>query len=65
MIYSCAQIIAYCSRNFTLLPGDVIYTGTPQGVILGYPPEKQVWLKAGDVVVTEVQKCGSLEVTLV
>jgi 2-keto-4-pentenoate hydratase/2-oxohepta-3-ene-1,7-dioic acid hydratase in catechol pathway len=65
MIYSCAQIIAYCSRNFTLLPGDVIYTGTPQGVILGYPPEKQVWLKAGDRVVTEVEKCGSLEVTLV
>ena len=64
MIYSCAQIIAYCSRNFTLSPGDVIYTGTPQGVILGYPPEKQVWLKAGDRVVTDVEKCGALEVTL-
>jgi 2-keto-4-pentenoate hydratase/2-oxohepta-3-ene-1,7-dioic acid hydratase in catechol pathway len=48
----------------TLLPGDIIYTGTPQGVILGYPPEKQVWLKAGDKVVTEVEKCGVLEVTL-
>jgi 2-keto-4-pentenoate hydratase/2-oxohepta-3-ene-1,7-dioic acid hydratase in catechol pathway len=49
----------------TLLPGDIIYTGTPQGVILGYPPEKRVWLKAGDKVVTEVEKCGVLEVTLV
>ena len=65
MIYSCAQIVSYCSRHLTLLPGDVIYTGTPQGVILGYPPEKQVWLKPGDKVVTEVEKCGTLEVTLV
>ena len=35
MIYSCAQIVSYCSRHMTLLPGDIIYTGTPQGVILG------------------------------
>ena len=65
MIYSCAHIVSYCSRHMTLLPGDIIYTGTPQGVILGYPPEKRVWLKAGDKVVTEVEKCGVLEVTLV
>jgi 2-keto-4-pentenoate hydratase/2-oxohepta-3-ene-1,7-dioic acid hydratase in catechol pathway len=64
MIYSCAQIVSYCSRHMTLSPGDIIYTGTPQGVILGYPPEKRVWLKAGDKVVTEVEKCGALEVTL-
>lgn len=65
MIYNCAEIVSYCSRHMTLLPGDIIYTGTPQGVILGYPPEKQVWLKAGDKVVTEVEKCGRLEVTLI
>jgi 2-keto-4-pentenoate hydratase/2-oxohepta-3-ene-1,7-dioic acid hydratase in catechol pathway len=65
MIYSCAQIVSYCSRHLTLMPGDIIYTGTPEGVILGYPPEKQKWLKAGDRVVTEVEKCGALEVTLV
>ncbi|MDH5537207.1 MAG: fumarylacetoacetate hydrolase family protein [Betaproteobacteria bacterium] len=65
MIFSCAQIVSYCARHMTLLPGDIIYTGTPQGVILGYPPEKQVWLKPGDKVVTEVEKCGVLEVTLV
>jgi len=65
MVYSCAQIVSYCSRHMTLLPGDIIYTGTPQGVILGYPPEKRVWLKAGDKVVTEVEKCGVLEVTLI
>jgi 2-keto-4-pentenoate hydratase/2-oxohepta-3-ene-1,7-dioic acid hydratase in catechol pathway len=64
MIYSCAEIVSYCSRHMTLMPGDIIYTGTPQGVILGYPREKQVWLKAGDKVVTEVEQCGLLEVTL-
>jgi 2-keto-4-pentenoate hydratase/2-oxohepta-3-ene-1,7-dioic acid hydratase in catechol pathway len=64
MIYSCAQIVSYCSRHLTLAPGDIVYTGTPEGVILGYPPEKRVWLKAGDKVVTEVEKCGRLEVTL-
>jgi len=53
------------SRHFTLEPGDIIYTGTPEGVILGYPQDKRVWLKAGDKVVTEVEKCGTLEVTLV
>ena len=64
MIYSCAQVVSYCSRHMTLLPGDIIYTGTPEGVILGYPAGKQLWLKAGDKVVTEVEKCGTLEVTL-
>lgn len=65
MIFNCAQIVSYCSRHFTLEPGDIIYTGTPEGVILGYPQDKRVWLKAGDKVVTEVERCGTLEVTLV
>jgi 2-keto-4-pentenoate hydratase/2-oxohepta-3-ene-1,7-dioic acid hydratase in catechol pathway len=64
MIYSCAQIVSFASQAFPLEPGDVIYTGTPQGVILGMPPERQVWLKAGDKVVTEVEGLGALEVTL-
>lgn len=64
MIFSCAQIISYCSQHFTLKPGDIIYSGTPGGVILGLPPEKRVWLKPGDKVVTEVEKLGVLEVTL-
>ncbi|MGC4028040.1 MAG: fumarylacetoacetate hydrolase family protein [Steroidobacteraceae bacterium] len=64
MIFSCAQIIAYCSRCFTLEPGDVIFTGTCEGVIAGYPPEKQVWLKPGDKMVTSIEKIGDLHVTL-
>jgi 2-keto-4-pentenoate hydratase/2-oxohepta-3-ene-1,7-dioic acid hydratase in catechol pathway len=65
MIYDCKTIVSYCSRHMTLKPGDIIYTGTPQGVILGYPKDKQVWLKAGDRVKTVVEKLGELEVTLV
>jgi len=64
MIFSCAQIVSYCSRHFTLSPGDIIFTGTPSGVILGYPKDQRVWLKAGDTVVTEIEKLGALEVTL-
>ncbi|MFC0386190.1 fumarylacetoacetate hydrolase family protein [Muricoccus vinaceus] len=65
MIFSCAQIIAYCSKHFTLEPGDVIFTGTCEGVIAGYPPEKRIWLRPGDRMVTSIQKIGDLEVTLV
>jgi len=64
MIYDCKTIISYCSRHMTLKPGDIIYTGTPQGVILGYPKDKQKWLKAGDRVKTVVEQLGELEVTL-
>ena len=42
MIFTCAQIIAYASSLFTLYPGDVISTGTPEGVILGKPEGQQV-----------------------
>lgn len=37
MIFSVARLIAYCSRIFTLLPGDLLYTGTPEGVGPVYP----------------------------
>jgi 2-keto-4-pentenoate hydratase/2-oxohepta-3-ene-1,7-dioic acid hydratase in catechol pathway len=65
MIYNCAHIVSYCSRYLTLKPGDIIFTGTPSGVILGHPPEKRVWLKAGDKVSTTIEQLGTLEVTLV
>jgi 2-keto-4-pentenoate hydratase/2-oxohepta-3-ene-1,7-dioic acid hydratase in catechol pathway len=44
----------------TLYPGDLILTGTPEGVILGYPKEQQVWLKDGDEVTVEIDKLGRL-----
>lgn len=65
MIFNCAKIIAYCSTYFTLAPGDVIFTGTCEGVIGGYPREKRIWLKAGDKMVTSITGLGDLHVTLV
>jgi 2-keto-4-pentenoate hydratase/2-oxohepta-3-ene-1,7-dioic acid hydratase in catechol pathway len=64
MIFSCAQIIAYASTIMTLKPGDLISTGTPEGVINGKPPDKQVWLKAGDKVACSVEKLGELRFEL-
>lgn len=65
MIFPCDELISYISRHMTLLPGDVILTGTPEGVILGYPKDRQVWLKAGDVVTVEIAKLGTLTNLLV
>jgi len=64
MVHNCATIISYASTLMTLLPGDVIYTGTPEGVIAGYPKEKQVWLKAGDRLTTTIEKLGTLRFSL-
>ena len=64
MIFSCAQIVSYISQHMTLRPGDIIFTGTPEGVILGKPPDKQVWLKAGDRITTTIEKLGELRFTL-
>lgn len=60
MIFHCDEIISYASQHMTLEPGDIILTGTPEGVVLGYTPEKQVYLQAGDVVTIEIEKLGSL-----
>jgi 2-keto-4-pentenoate hydratase/2-oxohepta-3-ene-1,7-dioic acid hydratase in catechol pathway len=48
----------------TLKPGDLIFTGTPEGVISGYPKDKQVWLKSGDKLVTTIDKLGDQHLTL-
>jgi 2-keto-4-pentenoate hydratase/2-oxohepta-3-ene-1,7-dioic acid hydratase in catechol pathway len=64
MVFNCAQIISYASKLFTLEPGDIIFTGTPEGVISGYPKDKQVWLKPGDKLVTRIEKLGALEFAL-
>lgn len=48
LIFGVAQVVSYVSRFMTLLPGDVISTGTPAGVGLGFSPPQ--YLKAGDVV---------------
>ncbi|RED52769.1 fumarylacetoacetate hydrolase family protein [Cohnella phaseoli] len=60
MIFRCDEIVSYISQHMTLVPGDIILTGTPEGVILGYPEDRQVWLKEGDVVTIEIEKLGAL-----
>ena len=57
MIFSCAQLVSYCSRVMTLEPGDLIITGTPPGVGMGLKPPQH--LKAGDVVELGISKLGS------
>jgi 2-keto-4-pentenoate hydratase/2-oxohepta-3-ene-1,7-dioic acid hydratase in catechol pathway len=56
MIFSVAELVADVSRYMTLLPGDLITTGTPPGVALGMKPPQ--WLKAGDVVTLGIEGLG-------
>jgi 2-keto-4-pentenoate hydratase/2-oxohepta-3-ene-1,7-dioic acid hydratase in catechol pathway len=64
MIYSCAELLAYASQHMTLEAGDILFTGTPEGVINGKPPDQQVWLKPGDKLETEIEKTGRLDFEL-
>ncbi len=56
MIFGVAQLVADVSRYMTLLPGDVITTGTPPGVGMGMKPQQ--WLQAGDVVTLGIDGLG-------
>jgi 2-keto-4-pentenoate hydratase/2-oxohepta-3-ene-1,7-dioic acid hydratase in catechol pathway len=57
MVYGVAHVISYLSQFFTLHPGDVISTGTPPGVGMGFKPPR--YLKAGDVVELGIAGLGS------
>lgn len=63
-IFNTRKMVSYMSHYFTLLPGDVIFTGTPEGVIQGMPKDRQVWLKPGDRIACSVEKLGELTFTL-
>jgi 2-keto-4-pentenoate hydratase/2-oxohepta-3-ene-1,7-dioic acid hydratase in catechol pathway len=63
-IFNTQQMVSYISKHWTLEPGDIIFTGTPEGVIAGHPKDKQVWLKPGDEVVSTIEKLGELKFTL-
>jgi 2,4-diketo-3-deoxy-L-fuconate hydrolase len=57
MIFSVAQIVSHVSQYMTLLPGDIITTGTPPGVGMGIKPNP-VWLKPGDVMTLGIKGLG-------
>mgnify|MGYP000880790478 CR=1 FL=1 len=58
MVFSVARIISYVSECMTLLPGDVIATGTPAGV--GWSRKPPLFMKPGDVCEVEIEKIGTL-----
>ncbi|BFT75495.1 fumarylacetoacetate hydrolase family protein [Paenibacillus sp. P36] len=60
MIFHCDEIVSYISQHMTLYPGDIILTGTPEGVVLGDPVDQRVYLKDGDVVTISIENLGSL-----
>ncbi|MBK5104657.1 MAG: fumarylacetoacetate hydrolase family protein [Burkholderiales bacterium] len=57
MIFGVAKLVSYVSQYMTLMPGDIITTGTPPGVGMGMKPEP-VWLKPGDVMNLGIQGLG-------
>jgi 2-keto-4-pentenoate hydratase/2-oxohepta-3-ene-1,7-dioic acid hydratase in catechol pathway len=63
LIYSIPQIIAFCSDFTALSPGDVIATGTPEGV--GHSRKPPLWMKAGDVLEVEISRIGTLRAHIV
>lgn len=72
LIYNCSQIISYTSARISLRSGDIIFTGTPGGVIfngvangLAVNKEKWGWLKAGDKIACSIEKLGELKFDLV
>ncbi|MGE0482140.1 MAG: fumarylacetoacetate hydrolase family protein [Phycisphaerae bacterium] len=58
MIHSCAKLVSYLSHQFTLLPGTLILTGTPEGVGMGRKPP--VFLKSGDTIEVEIAGIGTI-----
>src|SRR5271154_6940736 len=63
LIFGIDHIVSYCSQFMTLNPGDVIPTGTPSGVAMGFKPPK--FLKAGDVMKLGVEGLGEQQQKLV
>jgi 2-keto-4-pentenoate hydratase/2-oxohepta-3-ene-1,7-dioic acid hydratase in catechol pathway len=59
MIFDCDRIVAFIAETCTLVPGDLILTGTPNGVGMGMDPPR--FLAAGDVVRIEIESLGAIE----
>lgn len=65
MIFPCFEALSAASRFFPLSPGDLIFTGTPAGVIQGKKKDERVWLKPGDFVTVTIDGICTLSTPLV
>ena len=65
MIFKPDAIIEFVSQYITLQEGDIIFTGTPSGVVLGKNESKYSWLKPGDTVTVTITGIGTLENTFI
>jgi 2,4-didehydro-3-deoxy-L-rhamnonate hydrolase len=63
MIFNCAEIVSYLSEVMTLMPGDLICTGTPPGVGMGMKPPR--YLQIGDIMTLGIEKLGEQRQKLV
>jgi 2-keto-4-pentenoate hydratase/2-oxohepta-3-ene-1,7-dioic acid hydratase in catechol pathway len=63
MVFDVATVVSYVSRFMTLEPGDLIATGTPPGVGMGFKPPR--YLKAGDVMRLGIEGLGEQSQTVV
>jgi 2,4-diketo-3-deoxy-L-fuconate hydrolase len=59
MVFSVAKIVSHVSQYMTLLPGDIIATGTPSGVGMGFQPPR--WLQPGDRFRIEIDGIGAID----
>jgi 2-keto-4-pentenoate hydratase/2-oxohepta-3-ene-1,7-dioic acid hydratase in catechol pathway len=63
MVFSVAEVVHYASQYLTLSPGDILTTGTPEGVIFGN--ENPRWMQPGDEVIIEIENLGRLVNTMI
>lgn len=59
LIFGCQELVEFISQTCTLAPGDLILTGTPSGVGMGFDPPK--FLNSGDTVRIEIERLGAIE----
>ena len=64
LIFSPRELVDYLMPRVPLKAGDVIFTGTPSGVMMGYPADQKDWLKPGDVVEVGIEGIGVLVNTM-
>lgn len=60
LVFKPAHLVSYLSQYLTLKPGDLIFTGTPSGVILGQPAETRKWVGPGETLTVSIEGIGDL-----